>query len=46
VISQRLEKKMIIAKVVVAMGGRLLRFSPHFYNTEEELKLTMDSVFE
>jgi len=45
-ILDRLAKKMIVAKIVVAMGKRLLRFSPHFYTMEEELKRTMDIVFE
>ncbi|MEP7233718.1 MAG: aminotransferase class V-fold PLP-dependent enzyme [Ignavibacteriota bacterium] len=44
-VNERLKKKNIIAKVVIAMGSRKLRFSPHFYNTEEELRLAMNTVF-
>jgi len=39
---ERLQKKNIIAAV---RGGKL-RFSPHFYNTEEELRTAMNVIFE
>ena len=39
---QRLEKKNIIAAV---RGGKL-RLSPHFYNTEEELKMAVNVIIE
>ncbi len=39
---ERLQKKNIIAAV---RGGKL-RFSPHFYNTEEELRAAINVIFE
>ncbi len=39
---ERLQKKNIL----VAVRGGKLRFSPHFYNTEEELRTAMNVIFE
>jgi len=39
---ERLQKKNII----VAVRGGKLRLSPHFYNTEEELRTAVNAIFE
>jgi selenocysteine lyase/cysteine desulfurase len=39
---ERLQKRNII----VAVRGGKLRLSPHFYNTEEELRMAMNAIFE
>jgi selenocysteine lyase/cysteine desulfurase len=39
---ERLRKK----NMIVAVRGGKLRLSPHFYNTEEELRATMNAIFE
>jgi len=39
---QRLLKK----RIIVAVRGGKLRLSPHFYNTEDELRTAMNAIFE
>ena len=42
VVLERLKKKDII----VALRAGRLRLSPHFYNTEEELRTAVNAIFE
>ena len=39
-------KRLLKKRIIVAVRGGKLRLSPHFYNTEEELRTAMNAIFE
>ncbi|MDP4221367.1 MAG: aminotransferase class V-fold PLP-dependent enzyme [Bacteroidota bacterium] len=39
-------ERLLKRNIIVAVRGGKLRFSPHYYNTEEELRLAVNAVFE
>ena len=43
---EELYHRMREARIVVSLRNHCLRFSPHFYNTEEEVKQTIEAIAE
>ncbi len=39
-------KRLLKKRIIAAVRGGKLRLSPHFYNTEEELRTAMNAIFE
>ena len=39
-------KRLLKKNIIVAVRGGKLRLSPHFYNTEEELRTAVNAIFE
>jgi len=43
---QEVLERLLKKNIIVAVRSGKLRLSPHFYNTEEELRTAMNAIFE